>query len=143
MPSSVSRRQFVQVASATVLAAACSDDPKKAADAAPDGTDGADATPDTADTAAPDAALETEIEATETTAEVADVPEVDSGPIVIGTFDPATVPEREQSEFLFAVQAGDATADGACLWTRYTGSGQLDLVVFENGSGVQSGRLYV
>jgi len=143
----LSRRQFVQVTSAGVLVAACSDDPvaREVVDAPdtfepPDTTpiDTAEALPDTPDTPEPP---DTTPEATPELP-----PEVDAGPLPIGTFDPATLALAARSVFLYGTQAGDPQSDGAVIWTRFRPSEPehtLDLLVFEHGTNDVAGELYL
>lgn len=139
----LSRRQFVELTSAGVLIAACSDEPRAAdSDTEVADTEIADTTPIEIDTAPevdselPDTApAETEVDA---------APEVVVGPQPIGTFDPGAVAAADRQTFLYGVQAGDPTPDGAVLWTcAAAGADLLELVVFADGSVDASGDLYL
>lgn len=114
----ISRRQFVKVTSAGVLASACGGDganPEDTLEAGPEPSPETSVAVDT--TPPPDTTPATELPPEDTTP---DLVEADTGPAAIGTFDPTAVPEGPREVFLYGVQAGDPTTDGAVLWTRFS-----------------------
>ena len=73
--------------------------------------------------------------------------EVETGPSPIGRFDPSELLLAARSVFLFGVQSGDPTPEGAVLWTRFSPAAgsevTLELRLFEDGLGNSAGDLYL
>ncbi|PKN55288.1 MAG: hypothetical protein CVU56_22175 [Deltaproteobacteria bacterium HGW-Deltaproteobacteria-14] len=133
----ISRRTFIATSAAGVAAAlgACGSDGGGGPDGVPfDGTifdtvaaDTAVVIDSVADTAADTAVADTAV--ADTADPPVDTEPEDSSPI--DTFDASDYVE-DPVLFPLGVQSGDPLPDGAVLWTRFTGEGDVEVFVFRN-----------